>query len=280
MAEGRIVKKSIAEDECVAQLSIDSQLLFARAIPFQDNEGRMPGDPGAVRELAVPLIAEWTDEYVDALIAEWEVTHKRGGVPSPLVIRYPLDPPRLWRDREASKKFQCRLALEFCGFKNQPGRLRRGAPSALPPPPDVVNVATLPLGHLTTSPVDRSAHSVSAHARGSWVSSKEEPVLKDQPQAAAARARTGELPDDLSWFSTRFVEVFGRQPRVPSVEESSRLRAALATAGRTAALELLRERADKSVRNLNYFVDALNERGQVRAATEDHGLDFDAYTRA
>lgn len=138
IANGRLLRKTIARDERVAQLTSDAQLLYTYCIPFLDNEGRIPGEPGAVRQLAAPLLP-WSDDHVEVLILEWTQT-MRGGVLSPLVTQYLVDPPSRWRDGDLSLEFECCLALEFHGFfRNQPdlerylrlGRMRR---STLPPP--------------------------------------------------------------------------------------------------------------------------------------------------
>ena len=143
MAEGRLLRKKIARDERVAQLSMESQLLFVYAIPFADDAGRLPGDPSAVRALCAPLLP-MSDLRVEHLIIEWAMT-TRGNRLDPLVIQYHVDPPCLWRDSETNLAFECRLALQFTGFeRNQPLRLRRGASSSLPPP-EACRVATV--GH-------------------------------------------------------------------------------------------------------------------------------------
>ena len=79
MAEGRMLKRSIATSEQLERVSFEADYLFTRCIPFLDVEGRMPGAPGRVRALVCPLRPEMTPDVVarcltelrDAGLVEW-----------------------------------------------------------------------------------------------------------------------------------------------------------------------------------------------------------------
>lgn len=280
MAEGRLLKKSIANDGRLAQLSPDSQHLFVRAIPFQDNEGRMPGDPGAVRELVVPLLP-WSNDTVDQLIAEWASTvHEEFGVPSPLVVRYPLDPPTLWRDREAGKEYECRLALQFAGFKNQPGRLRRGAPSTLPAPPgDVGQWATGPVGHNASGPPP--AQPIRARAPGLGSSPRESSLL-ERSTSSSLEMNQAKRIDQAAWLDEIFVEVFGRPPRASQRDQILELVELADRVGGAEVRRLMVERRGRNPQALAYFLQPLRDlatsakstvlRGQRTAPCEECGV--------
>lgn len=268
MAEGRLLKKSIASDERVAQLTIDSQLLYAFSIPFLDNEGRMPGEPGAVRSLAAKLLP-WSDPYVDALIAEWTHTTrvKSGQLEvDPLVIRYPLDPPRRWRDKELQLEFECYLALAFQGFHiNQPLRLRRGAHSTLPPPDTDAGGQLALMGH--DAHVDHLAAKGTmgtppskeiAYARG--LANHPRRVVSEELAAAASESNE-RTAGDVAWLRDVFAQAFGRQAPGLAPERANRLTALIAMVGRDTAAALVRQRAasGSEAKSLAYFLPALEE---------------------
>lgn len=280
MAEGRLLNKRISRDERVAQLSPHSQLLYAYSIPTLDNEGRMPGEPGAVRLLAAKSLP-WDDPYVDALIAEWTRTTrvKSGQLEvDPLVIRYPLDPSCRWRDKELQAEFECRLALAFQGFAgNQPLRLRRGARSTLPPPDTAAAGQMVLLGHGAhdaqgdhvgaMDPMGDDLRLKGSRERGSGVGLKDLASgleVQDLAAAAASRAkREQSTPStgELGWFAGEFAARFGHAPSPTDPERGVRLEAAIATIGREEVSRLLRDRASTGTapKSLVYFLPALEE---------------------
>lgn len=114
--------RTIAFDERLAQLSVPSELLFLKAIPHQDDLGRMLGDPAHFRGSVLPARAKaegWDDEYVRELMLEWLRTTDEYGTVRPLVR---------WGHGKGGV-----LVCEFPGFEKTQ-RLRRKGTSTLPTP--------------------------------------------------------------------------------------------------------------------------------------------------
>lgn len=95
MPDGRMLSKSIADNEELGGVSLEADYLFARCIPHLDREGRMTGNPALVKAKACPLRRE-----IDS-----------GSVPD--LLRQ-LAGAGLVRWYEADGK----QVLEFPGFKN------------------------------------------------------------------------------------------------------------------------------------------------------------------
>ena len=111
--------RSIAWDERLAQLSLASEYLYLKAIPWQDDYGRMLGRPAHFRGTVCPARAErepWDDDVLESLMAEWLQTTDEDGHLRPLVK---------WGAARGI------WVVEFPGFaKTQ--KLRRRQPSSLP----------------------------------------------------------------------------------------------------------------------------------------------------
>lgn len=284
MAEGRPIKKKIVRDERVAQLTPDSQLLYTYAILLFDNEGRMPGEPAAVRALAAPLLP-WSDDHVDALIAEWtRTTRTLSGTHEvhPLVVRYPTEPPCRWRDKELQLEFECRLALQFAGLHNQPLRFRRGARSSLPPPgADLAQLVLMAeVSHVDqVSQPSQVSHTIaksngpskeSARARGQegfkalpLVSGFE---VQDLAAAAASRASAQDpAHDTIGWIRSEFALVFGRSSPEPVGPRRAELAAVVAAVGADRVTALMAERAAAGAdpKSVVWFLPALAEMAPV-----------------
>ena len=58
MADGRMLRRTLAWDARFAQLSEQAGLLYLMAIPHLDVDGRMLGHPAAVRGIVAPMLAE------------------------------------------------------------------------------------------------------------------------------------------------------------------------------------------------------------------------------
>ena len=114
MAEGRMLRRKIALDKRLAQLSSDrSRLFFTWCIPFLDVEGRMTGDPEVVKAMVFPLLKSFTAKTIEQDIADC--------ADFGLVRAYAVHGERY---------------LYFPGFnKNQQLRRDREAASVIPPPP-------------------------------------------------------------------------------------------------------------------------------------------------
>lgn len=277
MAEARLLNIRTSRDERVAQLTHQSQLLFTYCIPILDNEGRMPGEPGAVRELAASLLP-WNDDTVDRLIAEWERTTRARNELQPLVVRYPIDPPRRWRHRELQLEYECRLALEFQGFaRNQPLRFRRGARSSLPPPGlnagqmVIESLSSLDAHDSLEGPMgDKGDDRFSIHARArapvrgsdGFAAAACSAESQEQEQLAANGSVARDPSDELAWLGEAFTATFAAASAPVDAERGARLSAAVERLGRSAVLLVLEEKAAKSLRpkSLAYFLPALEER--------------------
>ena len=124
--------RSIAYDERLAQLSLASEYLFLKAIPHQDDGGRMVGLPSLIRGQVVPARADreqWDDDLIHSLMLEWLQTRDQYGEVRPLVR---------WGHGANGL-----LVVEFPGFEKTQ-RLRRRTASSLPTPE--IPVADFPGG--------------------------------------------------------------------------------------------------------------------------------------
>jgi hypothetical protein len=116
--DGRFLSKSVSLSEQLEGVSIEAALLFTWCIPHLDSEGRMLGNPAAVKATAVPLRKEITLERLPALLFEL-ATAPKDDRDRPLVYWYEV---------------QNRALLEFPGFSShQRGQRKdREAKSRLP----------------------------------------------------------------------------------------------------------------------------------------------------
>lgn len=125
-----MLKKKIARDGRVAQLTPHSALLYIMSIPHLDIDGRMDGNPVAVRGTVVPVLAsahpdQWTDGRVESCMIEWTGTRDEdSGRPRALVAHYLIG--GVW-------------VCYFAGFaENQILRRDRERPSSFPAPPPML----------------------------------------------------------------------------------------------------------------------------------------------
>lgn len=91
MAKGRMVNRTVAHDDRLAQLSLPAELLFLHTLPFLDRDGKILGYPSNLRGQVVPVRAEregWSDEDITRLMLEWTATVDQDGHPDPLVFWY------------------------------------------------------------------------------------------------------------------------------------------------------------------------------------------------
>ena len=123
MAEGRLVNKRIGMDKAVGRLSCDTcRLAFTWALPHLDRDGRVTGDPAALRSLVFPRRDDVTSEMMHGFMAEWASEE--------LVVWY-----------EAAGD----LWLEFPAFrKNQPNLRHDREPSSFIPPAKSGKPVSLP----------------------------------------------------------------------------------------------------------------------------------------
>jgi hypothetical protein len=167
-----MLMRSIAYDERLVQLTVASEYLFLKAIPHQDECGRMFGEPAYIRGTVVPTraVAEgWTDEIVRSLMVEWIQTKDEYSQARPLV---------LWGYGASGV-----LVIQFPGFaKTQ--KLRRKGSSSLPEP--VVPVAEFP-----------SEPTLFDDARLSW-KRREEKRSEEKEVAAYAAGANGAQSDDVN----------------------------------------------------------------------------------
>lgn len=133
MPDGRFLSKTVAHDWELNNVSLEADYLFARCIPHLDVEGRMPGHPGQVKAIAVPLRVDMTPESVDRALGELAAVglvewYKVGGRP--------------W--------------LQFPGFtRHQKGlRKNREADSTIPERTDLASAIETVLGHSGVDPED------------------------------------------------------------------------------------------------------------------------------
>jgi hypothetical protein len=125
-----MLKKKVSRDGRVAQLSVHSALLYLMSIPHLDVDGRMDGNPVAVRGTVVPALAsaqptDWTDQHVETYMREWLHTRDEDSdLPRPLVLHY------------------CTAGVWVCHFpgfaENQTLKRDRERPSSFPAPPPLL----------------------------------------------------------------------------------------------------------------------------------------------
>lgn len=118
MPDGRFLSKSISLSEQLAGVSFEAAFLFTWCIPHLDSEGRMLGNPAAVKATAVPNRKEIPIEMIPDLLMELASAPKDDRN-RPLIYWYEV---------------QNRALLEFPGFSGHQRGLRkeREAKSRLP----------------------------------------------------------------------------------------------------------------------------------------------------
>jgi len=111
MPKGRMLNKSISNDEEVAKLSIETALLYTWCISHLDIEGRISGESVILKGIVVPYLDYLTIPKIDKCVEELKN--------SPLVVVY-----------GSSKRY-----IQFVGFtKNQKLQRDKEAPTEFPEP--------------------------------------------------------------------------------------------------------------------------------------------------
>src|SRR4051812_18922342 len=90
MARARLVPAELNHDPRLAQLSIESELVYRACWSYLDCEGRMNGSPVSVRGLVAlrAQVSGWTDESIEAFMLEWTGTVDEAGNTDPLMFLY------------------------------------------------------------------------------------------------------------------------------------------------------------------------------------------------
>lgn len=70
MPDGRMLSKTIADNEELGAVSLEADYLFARCVPHLDREGRMTGNPDLVKARVCPLRPEITSGSVPDLLRQ------------------------------------------------------------------------------------------------------------------------------------------------------------------------------------------------------------------
>lgn len=123
MADGRMLRRSIATNEQLAAVSLEAAFVFTWCLPFLDVEGRMYGSPLRVKALVFPLREEINAGVIERALTE---LHEVGLI--------------TWYEARGEK------CLAFPGFlRNNTVRPKREGKSKVPPPPVVSAPPTLRL---------------------------------------------------------------------------------------------------------------------------------------
>lgn len=201
MPDGRFLSKSIAHDWELNTVSFQADYLFARMIPHLDVEGRMPGHPGQVKAMTVPLRDELTPQAVDTALAEL--------ADAGLIVWYEVDA----RHYIAFPKFQ----------RHQKGlRKDREADSVIPPPthPEADRIVTV-IGHSGPNP-EGSRNVAASSPRSCGVS--EVKVSEVKPSAAPQARESEPKAEKLSEYVgdpgivSRFVKAHPQNAKaIPSI---------------------------------------------------------------
>lgn len=248
-----MLRKKIAHDERVAQLSVHSALLYVLTIPHLDVDGRIEGSPVAVRGIVVPALVEarpdeWTDALVADYIAEWTQTlDETSGVLRPLALGYRANGMR---------------ACTFEGFRaNQQLNRGRERPSSLPPPPDAV-LADLPMPFGAAPDADSGVTPEQPQQLRMQAEAEAEAEAQDPPdQRDLSRPRElAALPDEISEESPLGLSVLA------GVE---RRQEALSSHGPLARLlEVLPDADERTPATLHAFYDPLGPTAIEHARAE------------
>lgn len=172
MPDGRFLSKSIAYSAQVASVSFEADYLFTRMIPFLDRDGRVRGEPLAIKGMCVPLRENITPEVIARCLAEL--------ASAKLIVWYQVE------------EKQC---VEMPGFEDHQrgARLDREAESKLPSSKDKkAELLGIEAAHVRTTP-DNSGPSKSDKRRvskekGSEVKRRKVKRREEAPDANAAAA--------------------------------------------------------------------------------------------
>lgn len=116
MPTGRMLNKKISFDEKLAQISLESLLVFTWTIPHLDVEGRILGDPNYIKAQIFPLIDQVSVRKIKKALKELEEKN--------LILIY-------------GHKIKY---IQFNGFlKNQRINKEREAKSTIPPPTELLS---------------------------------------------------------------------------------------------------------------------------------------------
>src|SRR5690349_12824693 len=70
MADGRMLRRSIATNEQLARVSLEAAFVFTWCLPFLDVDGRMYGSPLRVKALVFPVREEISVTVIERSFAE------------------------------------------------------------------------------------------------------------------------------------------------------------------------------------------------------------------
>jgi len=168
MPDGRFLSKSIAYSAQLASVSFEADYLFTHLIPFCDREGRLPGEPLAIKGMCCPLREQLSPGIIETCLGELR--------DAGLLVWYQVGAAQF---------------VQLPGFgKHQRGaRLEREAPSRLPGPEDEGAEEVRPTppnsGQLRQSPPKSGKRRVSkgkrSEVKGSKAKGSEEAPDADAP---------------------------------------------------------------------------------------------------
>lgn len=286
MADGRMLRRTLAWDARFAQLSEQAGLLYLMAIPHLDVDGRMLGHPAAVRGTVAPMLAErhgWTDGDVEGWIGEWQSTRDEDGHHCPLVWWYGVGGTlvlefrgfaknqRLRRDREAASLFPPPPHDLLSEHVLEPAPVPSGAAAATPPQEPLESAPVPSGGAAATQPQGRPGQQPSTNGRG--YSGVTPELLRSEAEAEVEVESKQQLPrgpdsgDDVALLlAARFTSLFDRPHRLRD-DLRPRLERAVAAIGIDGAVRLMEERAAQqgaTPGSLAFFLPAFEERaGQL-----------------
>ena len=187
VADGRMLRRSIATNEQLARVSLEAAFVFTWCLPFLDVEGRMYGSPLRVKALAFPVREEISISVIERALAE---LHSVGLVS--------------WYEAGGEK------CLAFPGFlRNNTVRPKREGRSKIPAPPSTTSSSVLVTHNAGTMPgsFPESARSTPAERKSS-----ERKVTKEKRTTHAAKLLAHGAPFNFGPFVDGYRARFDADP--------------------------------------------------------------------